>query len=44
MKARTALEALAAVDDATATWFSDETFEHYAEHAEEISRFADGAA
>jgi hypothetical protein len=44
MKARTALEALVEVDDAAATWFSDETFEHYAEHAEEIARFADGAA
>ena len=44
MKARTALDALAEVDDAAATWFSDETFEHYAEHTEEIARFADGAA
>ena len=43
MKARTALDALADVDDAAATWFSDETFEHYAEHTEEIARFADGA-
>ena len=43
MKARTALEAMAEVDDAAATWFSDETFEHYAEHTEEIARFA-GAA
>ena len=44
MKARTALEALVEVDDAAATWFTDETFEHYAEHAAEITRFADGAA
>lgn len=44
MKARTALEALGEVDDAAATWFTDETFEHYAEHAEEIARFTDGAA
>jgi hypothetical protein len=44
MKARTALEALAEVDDAAATWFTDETFGHYAEHAEEIARFADGSA
>ncbi len=44
MKARAALEALAEVDDAAATWFSDETFEHYAEHAEEIARFADDPA
>ena len=42
MKARTALEALAEVDVVAATWFSDETFEHYAEHADEISRFAAG--
>ena len=42
MKARTALEALPEVDDEAATWFRDETFEHYAEHAEEIARFADG--
>jgi hypothetical protein len=44
MKARAALEALAEVDAAAATWFSDETFEHYAEHAEEIARFADDPA
>ena len=43
MKARTALEALGEVDDAAATWFADETFEHYAEHTDEIARFADGA-
>jgi hypothetical protein len=42
MKARTALEALPEVDDAAATWFTDETFQHYAEHAEEIGRFATG--
>jgi hypothetical protein len=42
MKARTALEALPEVDDEAATWFRDETFEHYAEHAEEIARFAAG--
>ncbi len=29
MKARTALEALGEVDEAAATWFTDETFEHY---------------
>ena len=43
MKARTALEALGEVDDAAAMWFADETFEHYAEHTDEIARFADGA-
>lgn len=42
MKARTALEALPDVDDVAATWFRDETFEHYAEHTDEISRFAAG--
>ena len=40
MQARTALEALVEVDDAATTWFSDETFEHYAEHTEEITRYA----
>jgi len=43
MKARTALEALDDVDDVAATWFADETFDHYAEHTEEIARFADSA-
>jgi predicted methyltransferase len=43
MKARTALEALAEVDDAAASWFTDETFDHYPEHTEEIGRFADGS-
>lgn len=40
MKARTALEALTDVDDTAATWFTDETFDHYPEHTEEIERFA----
>ncbi|HEX7248618.1 MAG TPA: DinB family protein [Actinomycetota bacterium] len=41
MKARTALEALTEVDDAAATWFTDETFDHYPEHTDEITKFAD---
>ncbi|MGH2539346.1 MAG: hypothetical protein ACRDGK_02375, partial [Actinomycetota bacterium] len=44
MSARSALEALSEVDDAAATWFADETFEHYAEHEAEIARFAAGPA
>ncbi|MDH4113729.1 MAG: DinB family protein [Actinomycetota bacterium] len=40
-KARSALEALSEVDDTAASWFSDETFLHYAEHTDEIERFAD---
>jgi len=44
MRARTALEALDEPDAAAATWFTDETFEHYAEHADEIARFAAGSA
>jgi len=43
MKARTALEALDEVDDAAASWFVDETFDHYPEHTEEIARFAAGS-
>lgn len=41
MKARTALEALSEVDDAAATWFTDETFDHYVQHTEEVARFAE---
>lgn len=44
MKARTALEALDVVDDTAASWFVDETFDHYPEHTEEIARFADGSS
>ena len=40
MKARTALEALAEVDETARSWFVEETIDHYAEHAEEIARFA----
>lgn len=44
MKARAALEALAEVDDTAASWFTDETFDHYPEHTDEIARFAAGSA
>jgi hypothetical protein len=43
MKARTAFEAIAEVDETASSWFVDETFEHYAEHTEEIARFAAGS-
>jgi hypothetical protein len=33
--------ALPEVDDEAASWFTEETFDHYEEHTEEISRFAD---
>ena len=41
MKARTALEALVEVDESASSWFVEETFEHYAEHTDEIGRFAE---
>ena len=44
MKARTALEALAEVDETARSWFVEETIDHYAEHAEDIARFAAGSA
>jgi predicted TPR repeat methyltransferase len=44
MKARTAFEAIVEVDETASSWFVDETFDHYAEHAEEIARFAAGSA
>jgi hypothetical protein len=40
--AREALSALPEVTDEAASWFKEETFDHYQEHTEEISRFADG--
>ena len=40
--ARNALIALPEVTDEAASWFTEETFDHYQEHTEEISRFADG--
>ena len=41
-RARAALLALPDVTDEAASWFTEETFDHYQEHTEEISRFADG--
>jgi predicted methyltransferase len=43
MKARTAFEAIVEVDETASSWFVDETFDHYVEHAEEIARFAAGS-
>ena len=40
-RARRALEAFDTVDHEAALWFSEETTDHYAEHAQEIARFAD---
>ena len=40
--AREALTALPEVTDEAASWFKEETFDHYQEHTEEVSRFADG--
>jgi hypothetical protein len=40
-RARAALMALSSVTDEAAEDFSDETFEHYEEHAAEIAAFAD---
>jgi hypothetical protein len=39
--AREALSALPDVTDEAASWFKEETFDHYQEHTEEVSRFAD---
>ena len=39
--AREALQALPEVTDEAASWFKEETFDHYQEHTEEVSRFAD---
>ena len=39
--ARTALLALDTVTDESASWFIEETYDHYQEHTEEVSRFAD---
>jgi len=40
-RARAALSALPEVTDEAASWFTEETFDHYQEHTEEVSRFAD---
>ena len=39
--ARAALLALDTVTDEAASWFIEETYDHYQEHTEEVSRFAD---
>ena len=39
--ARAALEALDDITDEAASWFIEETYDHYQEHTEEISRYAD---
>ena len=39
--AREALIALPEVTDEAASWFKEETIDHYREHTEEVSRFAD---
>ena len=41
-RARGALSALPEVTDEAASWFAEETFDHYQEHTEEVSRYADG--
>jgi hypothetical protein len=41
-RVRTALAALGDVDGVAQTWFADETYAHYDEHAEHIAAFADG--
>ena len=40
-RARAALQALPEVTDEAASWFQEETFDHYQEHTEEVGRFAD---
>jgi Mycothiol maleylpyruvate isomerase N-terminal domain len=41
-RARAALLALPEITDEAASWFTEETYDHYQEHTEEVSRFADG--
>jgi hypothetical protein len=40
-RAREALEAMSSVTHEIESWFKEETFDHYAEHTEEIARYAD---
>jgi hypothetical protein len=40
-RARESLTALPAVVHEAESWFKEETIDHYAEHADEIARFAD---
>jgi hypothetical protein len=41
-RVRAAIAALPEVDDVAETWFADETYVHYDEHAEHIAAFAEG--
>jgi hypothetical protein len=41
-RARAALGAFDVVNHEAESWFKEETIDHYAEHADEIARFADG--
>lgn len=41
-RVRTALTEMGDVDQVAETWFAEETFVHYDEHAEHITTFADG--
>jgi Mycothiol maleylpyruvate isomerase N-terminal domain len=43
-RAREALQALDAVTSEAEGWFKEETIDHYAEHADEIGRYADTLA
>jgi hypothetical protein len=40
-RALAALNALSRVEAEAASWFTEETYDHYQEHTEEIARFAD---
>ena len=40
-RVRTAIAALPDVDDVAETWFAEETYVHYDEHAEHIAAFVD---
>ncbi len=41
-RVRTAIATLPRMDDVAETWFADETYMHYDEHAEHVAAFADG--
>ena len=41
-RVRTALAELGEIDGVAGTWFAEETYVHYDEHAEHITAFADG--
>jgi hypothetical protein len=40
-RALAALKAMPRIDAEAASWFTEETYDHYQEHTEEIARFAD---